>query len=184
VEISSVGQATAYLPVGMVTFLLTDVEGSTLLWESTPVAHGGQVVLSETTRDLVADRLLDGAELVDLGVHRLRDLGHPEHVFGILHPALPVDISALRSLGTLSTNLPSGLTSFVGRSTERVEVGELLGQVRLLTLTGAGGCGKTRLALQAADGALEGRLDAVWWGSWRGRTTLRWCRPQSLALSG
>ncbi|MCA1702158.1 MAG: adenylate/guanylate cyclase domain-containing protein [Actinobacteria bacterium] len=187
---SSIEQMAVHLPVGTVTFMLTDVEGSTLLWESAPdatsaairrhyelldttialhggvrpqeqgegdsvvaafrcasdalaaaldiqrafhcecwpegalltlrialhtaeaqlrnegnyfgpavhrcarlraVAHGGQVVLSKTTRDLVCDRLPDGGELVDLGVHRLRDLGRPEHVFGLLHPDLPVD---------------------------------------------------------------------------------------------
>ncbi len=262
VDMSSVEQLTAYLPVGTVTFLLTDVEGSTFLWESASeamgaairrhyqlldasitvhggvrpqeqgegdsvvaafarasdalaaaldiqcafyaerwpegaslklrialhtaeaqlrdqvnyfgpavnrcarlraAAHGGQVVLSETTRDLAADRLPDGAELADLGVHRLRDLGRPEHVFGLVHPDLPVEFPPLRSLGTLSNNLPTELTSFVGRSAELAEVGELLEQVRLLTLTGAGGCGKTRLALQAAAGAMDGHLDGVWW---------------------
>ncbi|MGB8961115.1 MAG: adenylate/guanylate cyclase domain-containing protein [Pseudonocardiaceae bacterium] len=127
------------------------------------VAHGGQVVLSKTTRDLVSDRLPDRVELADLGVHRLRDLGRPEHVFGLLHPDLPVTFPPLRSLGSLSNNLPSELTSFVGRGAELAEVAELLGQVRLLTLTGAGGCGKTRLALQAAAGAMNGHLDGVWW---------------------
>ncbi|MCA1702303.1 MAG: adenylate/guanylate cyclase domain-containing protein, partial [Actinobacteria bacterium] len=221
---------TVHLPVGTVTFLLTDVEGSTFLWESAPeamgaairrhyqlldaaialhggvrpqeqgegdsvvavfgyasgalaaaldiqrafyaecwpegaslklrialhtaeaqlrdevnyfgpavnrcarlraVAHGGQVVLSKTTRDLACDRPPGGAELVDLGVHRLRDLGRPEHVFGLLHPDLPVDFPPLRSLGTLSNNLPGELTSFVGRYAELAEIGELLGQVRL-----------------------------------------------------
>jgi predicted ATPase/class 3 adenylate cyclase/DNA-binding NarL/FixJ family response regulator len=123
------------------------------------LAHGGQVVLSTATRDLVADQLPDGAELADLGVHQLCDLDRPEHVFGLAHPDLPGELPPLRSLGTVSTNLPGELTSFVGRSTELAQVGELLGQVRLLTLTGAGGCGKTRLALQAAAGV----LDDVWW---------------------
>src|SRR5947209_15953352 len=200
---TNVEQGTAYLPVGTVTFLLTDVEGSTFLWESAPdamgaairrhyllldaaialhggvrpveqgegdsvvaafagashalaaaldiqrafwverwpegaalklrialhtaqaqlrdevnyfgpavnrcarlraVAHGGQVVLSKTTRDLAAGRLLEGVELVDLGVHRLRDLGHPEHAFGLVHPDLPVEFAGLRSLVTVATN--------------------------------------------------------------------------------
>ncbi|MGH3765934.1 MAG: LuxR C-terminal-related transcriptional regulator [Pseudonocardiaceae bacterium] len=127
------------------------------------IAHGGQVVLSKTTHDLVADRLPDGAELGDLGVHRLRDLGQSEHVFGLRHPNLPVEFPPLRSLGALSNNLPGELTSFVGRSTELAQVGERLGQVRLLTLTGAGGCGKTRLALQAAADAMDHHLDGVWW---------------------
>ncbi len=261
-DMGSIGQAVVHLPVGTVTFMLTDVEGSTFLWESAAeamgaairrhyrlldaaialhggvrpqeqgegdsvvaafqcaskalaaaldaqrafcaecwpegaalkvrialhtaqaqlrdelnyfgqavnrcarlraVAHGGQVVLSKTTRDLVLDRLPDGVELADLGVHRLRDLGRPEHVFGLLHPDLPVEFPPLRSLGSLANNLPGELTSFIGRGAELAEVAELLSQVRLLTLTGAGGCGKTRLALQAAAGALEGHLDGVWW---------------------
>jgi predicted ATPase/DNA-binding NarL/FixJ family response regulator len=74
-----------------------------------------------------------------------------------------IEFPPLHSLGTLSSPLPVELTSFVGRSVELAEVGELLGQVRLLTLTGAGGCGKTRLALQAAAGAMDGHLDGVWW---------------------
>ena len=127
------------------------------------VAHGGQVVLSKTTRDLVLDHLPEGAELADLGVHRLRDLGQPEHVFGLVHADLPDKFPPLRSMGTLVNNLPAELTTFVGRSTELMEISELLGQVRLLTLTGAGGCGKTRLALQAADAALDSQLDGVWW---------------------
>jgi predicted ATPase/class 3 adenylate cyclase len=258
----SVEQAALFLPVGTVTFLLTDVEGSTFLWETAPeamgaairrhyqlldaaitlhngvrpqeqgegdsvvggfarasdalaaaldiqraccaeswprgaalklrvalhtakaqlrdevnyfgpavnrcarlraVAHGGQVVLSKTTRDHVQDCLPDGAQLADLGVHRLRDLGQPEHVFGLVHPDVPAEFPPLRSLGTLSSNLPVELTSFVGRSTELAEIGELLGQVRLLTLTGSGGCGKTRLARHAAAATLDGPLDGVWW---------------------
>ncbi|MGH3767500.1 MAG: ATP-binding protein [Pseudonocardiaceae bacterium] len=259
---STGGQAAAHLPVGTVTFMLTDVESSTFLWESAAeamgagirrhyellgaaialhggarpleqgegdsvvaafgcasgalaaaldiqrafrdecwpegaslkvrialhtaqaqlrdelnycgpamnrcarlraLAHGGQVVLSKTTRDLVADGLPEEAELVDLGVHRLRDLGRPEHVFGLLHPDLPVEFPPLRSLGSLSSNLPGELTSFVGRSAELAQVAELLGQVRLLTLTGAGGCGKTRLARQAAADAMGDHLDGLWW---------------------
>ena len=126
-------------------------------------AHGGQVVLSRTTRELVVDRLPDGPELVDLGMHRLRDLGRPEHVFGLLHAELPAEFPPLRSLDTLSNNLPGELTSFVGRRVELAQVGELLGGMRLLTLTGAGGCGKTRLALQAAADAMDGHPDGVWW---------------------
>ncbi|MGH3695538.1 MAG: adenylate/guanylate cyclase domain-containing protein, partial [Pseudonocardiaceae bacterium] len=198
-------RATCHLPVGTVTFMLTDVEGSTRLWESAPeamglavarhdelldaaialhggvrpvqqgegdsvfaafvrasdalaaaldiqrafheetwpdgaslrlrialhtaeaqlrddsnyfgpavnrcarlraVAHGGQVVLSRTTRDLVLDRLPEDVEFADLGVHRLRDLGRPVHVFGLVHPDLPAGFPALRSLDTLPNNLP------------------------------------------------------------------------------
>jgi predicted ATPase/class 3 adenylate cyclase len=127
------------------------------------VAHGGQVVLSRTARDLALDRLPEGAELADLGVHRLRDLGRPEHVFGLVHPDLPAGFGPLRSLDTLLNNLPGELTSFVGRRVELAQIGALLERARLLTLTGAGGCGKTRLALQAAADALDRHPDGVWW---------------------
>ncbi|MFL5331714.1 MAG: adenylate/guanylate cyclase domain-containing protein [Geminicoccaceae bacterium] len=127
------------------------------------VAHGGQVVLSRTTLDLVLDRLPDRAELVDLGIHRLRDLGRPEHVFGLVHPDLPAEFPPLRSLDTMLNNLPGELTSFVGRRTELAQIGTPLEHARLLTLTGAGGCGKTRLALQVAADAMDRHPDGVWW---------------------
>ncbi|MGH3843930.1 MAG: hypothetical protein ACRDS0_21150 [Pseudonocardiaceae bacterium] len=124
-------------------------------------AHGAQVVLSRATRDLVLDRLPDGVELADLGMHRLRDLHHPEHVFGMVHCELPADFPPLRSLDILANNLPGELTSFVGRRAELAQVGELLKGVRLLTLTGAGGCGKIRLALQASAEAVDDYPDVV-----------------------
>jgi class 3 adenylate cyclase len=127
------------------------------------VAHGGQVVLSQATRDLVLDRIPEHAELTDLGVHRLRDLGRPEHVFGLLDPDLKAEFPPLRSLDTMPNNLPSELTSFIGRRTELAQIGDTLEQGRLLTLTGAGGCGKTRLALQAAADAMDRHPDGVWW---------------------
>jgi len=127
------------------------------------IAHGGQTVVSRTTRDLSLDRLPEGVELVDWGVHRLRDLGRPEQVFGLVHPELPAEFPPLQSLAAMPTNLPSELTSFVGRRSELTQVRQLLGQARLLTLTGAGGCGKTRLALQAAADALDSYPEGVWW---------------------
>ncbi|MGH3898279.1 MAG: LuxR C-terminal-related transcriptional regulator [Pseudonocardiaceae bacterium] len=127
------------------------------------VAHGGQVVLSRATRDLALDRLPEHAELGDLGVHRLRDLGRSEHVFGLVHPALPGEFPTLRSLDAVPNNLPGELTSFVGRRAELVQIGDPLKRVRLVTLTGAGGCGKTRLALQAAADAMDRHPDGVWW---------------------
>ncbi|MGH3775154.1 MAG: LuxR C-terminal-related transcriptional regulator [Pseudonocardiaceae bacterium] len=261
-DADGVEQATFHLPVGTVTFMLTDVEGSTRRWESAPeamsaavarhyelldeaialhggvrpleqgegdsvvaaftrasdalataldvqrwfhsegwpegaslrlrialhtaeaqlrnegnyfgravnrcarlraIAHGGQVVLSRTTRDLALDQLPEHAELTDLGVHRLRDLGRPEHVFGLVHPDLPAEFAPLRSLDTIPNNLPGELTSFVGRRAELAQISDPLTQVRLLTLTGSGGCGKTRLALQAAADALDHHPDGVWW---------------------
>ena len=125
-------------------------------------AHGGQVVLSQATCELVRDRLPDGAALRDLGVHRLKDLGRPEHVYQLVHPELGDDFPPLRSVDHLPNNLPAQLTSFVGREPELAVLRKLLGETRMLTLTGSGGCGKTRLALELAARALERFPDGTW----------------------
>ena len=127
------------------------------------IAHGGQILLSRGAHDLVAERLPDGAALLDLGTHRLRDLGRPEHVFALSHPDLPASAEPLRSLDAMPNNLPDQLTSFVGRERELGDVAQALDTTRLLTLTGAGGCGKTRLAAQAAADALDRFPDGAWW---------------------
>jgi len=127
------------------------------------LAHGGQVLLSRATHDLVVDRLPDGARLADRGAHRLRDLGRPEHVHELLDGDAPQEFPALRSLDALPNNLPGQLTSFVGRVTELREIQAALEGTRLLTLTGAGGCGKTRLALQTAADTVDRYPDGIWW---------------------
>jgi predicted ATPase/class 3 adenylate cyclase/DNA-binding CsgD family transcriptional regulator len=127
------------------------------------IAQGGQTLISRAVHDLGVDRLPDGATLVDLGTHRLRDLGRPEHVYGLSHPDLPGAVQPLRSLDALPNNLPDQLTTFVGRVRELEEVTGLLVSGRLVTLTGAGGCGKTRLAAQAAAETLERFPDGTWW---------------------
>jgi predicted ATPase/class 3 adenylate cyclase/DNA-binding CsgD family transcriptional regulator/tetratricopeptide (TPR) repeat protein len=127
------------------------------------IAAGGQTLLSRATRDLVVDRLPDGVELVDSGVHRLRDLGRPEHVFALAHPDLGAETRVLRSMDALPNNLPDQLTSFIGREQELAQLRQALGETRLLTLTGAGGAGKTRLALQLAADALERFAGGTWW---------------------
>ena len=98
------------------------------------------------------------------GEHRLRDLGRPEQVFQLLHPALPTEFPPLKSLDNpqLPNNLPQQVTSFIGREKEIEAVKTLLGKTRLLTLTGSGGCGKTRLSLQVAADVLENYPDGVW----------------------
>jgi class 3 adenylate cyclase len=125
-------------------------------------AHGGQTVLSEAATALVRDALPPDAGLRDLGEHRLKDLSGPERVAQLLHPELPADFPPLRTLDALPHNLPLQLTSFVGRERELAAVREALAAHRLVTLTGAGGCGKTRLALQAAADGLEAWPDGVW----------------------
>ncbi len=126
------------------------------------VGHGGQVLLSQTTRDLVADDLPKGVSLRDLGQHRLKDLGDPQCLFQVVAAELPADFPPLNSLDAFPNNLPRQVTSFVGREREMVEVKRLLSTTCLLTLAGAGGCGKTRLALQVGADLLQQYPDGVW----------------------
>lgn len=125
-------------------------------------AHGGQILLSAATEELVRDGLPQGGSLRSLGQHRLKDLQRPESIFQVIHPDLPAEFSALRTLNAVPNNLPIQLTSFIGREREMKEVKALLKETRLLTLTGSGGCGKTRLALQVAADLLEDYPDGVW----------------------
>ncbi len=115
------------------------------------LAHGGQTVLSGTTSDVVIDRLPADAYLTDLGLHPLRDLPRPERVVQLCHPDLRNDFPPLRTSKAVGVpNLPKQLASFVGRETEMADVTRLLADNRLVTLTGAGGAGKTRLAIEVA----------------------------------
>jgi predicted ATPase/class 3 adenylate cyclase len=126
------------------------------------VAHGGQVVCSQATADLARGMIADGCVLVDLGEQQLRDLQTPERVFQLTHADLPAEFPALRTLDAFPGNLPVQVTEFIGRDRELVEVAKLLGRARVVTLTGAGGVGKTRLALQAAAEALPHYADGGW----------------------
>jgi predicted ATPase/class 3 adenylate cyclase len=126
------------------------------------IGHGGQVLVSQPTADLVVGRLPEGASLADLGSHRLKDLGRPEQVFELRHPDLPGGFGPLRSLDAFPHNLPVQLTTFVGRRKELEEGTGLLASTRLLSLTGVGGCGKTRLALQLAAEVAEHYPGGVW----------------------
>src|SRR5688572_3799708 len=125
--------------------------------------HGGQMLLTEAAQQLSRGALPEAGALRDLGEHRLRDLLEPEHVFQLVHPDLPADFPSLRSLDARPHNLPLQPTPFLGREREVSEVVERLGRpdVRLLTLTGPGGTGKTRLALQAAAELLDDFADGV-----------------------
>jgi predicted ATPase/class 3 adenylate cyclase/DNA-binding CsgD family transcriptional regulator len=128
------------------------------------LGHGGQILLSGTTEALVIDMLPPDAWLTDLGAHELRGVPRPERVVQVCHPDLVNDFPPLRTLKNVAVqHLPVALTSFVGRNTELPQVRELLTQNRLVTLTGAGGAGKTRLAIQIA-GQLSGEFgDGVWY---------------------
>jgi predicted ATPase/class 3 adenylate cyclase len=122
--------------------------------------HGGQVLVSGPTRSLVEHDLPGGVSLRHLGEHRLKDLAHPEHLFDLVIDGLASEFPPLRTL-EVPTNLPAQLTPFIGRERELELVTELLNRNRLVTLTGPGGTGKTRLALEAARHLLEGHPDGV-----------------------
>ncbi|MCH2516788.1 MAG: tetratricopeptide repeat protein [Dehalococcoidia bacterium] len=126
------------------------------------IAHGGQVVLSQATSELVQDALPEGVSLRDMGTHRLRGMERPEQVFQLLHPDLPADFPALESLDEHRHNLPVQLTSFIGRQEEIDEVTNMLPTARLITLAGAGGSGKTRLAQEIGAAVIEVYPGGVW----------------------
>ena len=126
------------------------------------VAHGGQLVVSETVESLVRGTLPSDVGLLDLGSHRLRDLARPIGVFQVTHPELQREFPPLRSLDVLPGNLPVRVTSFVGRHDELGRVAGELGQARLVTLTGVGGVGKTRLALEVAADIVPEYRDGAW----------------------
>ena len=127
-------------------------------------AHGGQVVLSDAVRLLVASRLPAGVSVRDLGSHRLKDLPGPERIYQLVGPGLAEDFPPLKSLGA-PISLPEPPTALVGRVDEIERLREVLARpgTRLVTLTGAGGIGKTRLAVQAAAGLLDEFPDGLWW---------------------
>jgi predicted ATPase/class 3 adenylate cyclase len=127
-------------------------------------AYGGQTLVSGATAELLAGSLPAGAGLEDLGLHRLKDLGRPEQVYQLTAEFLQASFPPLASLDNpeLPNNLPTLVSAFIGRETELADLRELISSARLVTLTGAGGSGKTRLALQASA-ELIGRIpDGVW----------------------
>ena len=123
------------------------------------VAHGGQIVVSTATSELVRDGSFG---LVDLGEHHLRDLTSTERVFQLTHTQLRAEFPPLRSLDALPGNLPRQVTTFVGREREIASLAELVRDSSLVTLTGVGGVGKTRLALQVAAEVVGGFPDGAW----------------------
>ena len=127
-------------------------------------AWGGQVIVSQTTRELISADLPEGLHLRGLGEHRLKDLGAPQHLYQIAADDLPSDFPPPRSLDALPNNLPVQLTSLVGRDRELIEIDRLLENpsCRLLTLIGPGGIGKTRLALHAAARRVEKHAQGVY----------------------
>ncbi|HXD12476.1 MAG TPA: adenylate/guanylate cyclase domain-containing protein, partial [Anaerolineales bacterium] len=126
------------------------------------VGHGGQILLSQAARDLVNTKLPDDTELRDLGERRLKDIFKPEHLYQVSAANLLSDFPPLATPEFLNHNLPTQLTSFIGRERELAEVKALLSSTRLLTFNGSGGVGKTRLSLQLAAEQLAEFKDGVW----------------------
>ncbi|UCH59259.1 MAG: tetratricopeptide repeat protein [Anaerolineales bacterium] len=126
------------------------------------VAHGGQILMSVTTYNLVYSLLPEDVGVRDLGEYTLKDFSQPDHIYQVLAVGLAADFPPLRNLDSSNTNLPVMLTSFIGRESEISQVKHLLAEKRLLTITGFGGAGKTRLALEAAREILELYVDGIW----------------------
>ncbi len=124
--------------------------------------HGGQVLLSQSTHSLVRDQMPSGLEVKSLGEHKLKDLERPEVVYMLIADGLEKEFPALRSISEMPNNLPLQVTSFVGREKELAEVQEMIKRHRLVTLTGSGGTGKTRLSLQAGAALIPDFEDGVW----------------------
>lgn len=125
--------------------------------------HGGQILLSAATKALSDHGLSSDVTVIDLGIHRFKDLEHTEHVYQLVVRGLPADYPPIRSLDAAPNNLPTQTTQFVGRGREIEDVQRMLRDHRLVTLTGPGGSGKTRLALRVAGGLQAEFPDGVYY---------------------
>jgi predicted ATPase len=126
------------------------------------VAYGGQILISNTSGELIRGELPEGISLLDMKEHRLKGLLNPEHLWQAVSPNLPKDFPPLQSLNDISNNLPIQLTSFIGRENEIAELRRGVNEHHLVTLTGSGGTGKTRLSLQVAAEVMDSFPDGVW----------------------
>ncbi len=127
------------------------------------IAHGGQTLVARSTYELAVGHLPPDTVLRSCGPHRLKDLRRPEGVFELCHPDLPDQFPPLRSLGALPNNLPLRLDSFIGRQAEAESIIRAIAGARIVTLTGPGGIGKSRLALHVAAEEVESFDAGVWW---------------------
>ena len=125
-------------------------------------AHGGQILLSQATENLLRGHLPKDVSLLDLGEHKFKDILQPVRIFQVLALELQKEFPALRALDVFPNNLPLQLTSFIGRERELGEIQQMLASTRLLTLTGPGGTGKTRLSLQIGEKLLSSFADGIW----------------------
>lgn len=125
--------------------------------------HGGQILISQAVAELARGALPDGVSLRDLGDFRMKGLSQPEHLYQVMVPDLPQDFPPVTSLDYRPNNLPTQVTPFVGRQKEVSQAQAMLSACRLLTITGPGGVGKTRLALQVASEVIEEYPGGVWY---------------------
>ena len=126
-------------------------------------AHGGQILASNATASLLGDLPAEGVALRDMREHHLKGFAEPERLWQVIAPDLPQDFPPLPTLKRPSNNLPIQPTNFIGREREMADVAALLKTARLVTLTGSGGTGKTRLSLQVAEHVEDNFKDGVWW---------------------
>jgi predicted ATPase/class 3 adenylate cyclase len=124
--------------------------------------HGGQILLSQSTYELTRDRLPEKALFIDMGERRMKDVLRPEHLYQLAVPGLPTNFQPLNTLEGFQHNLPTQLTSFIGREKELTEIQAMLSSARLVTLTGSGGTGKTRLAIQVGSQEFANFAHGVW----------------------
>lgn len=126
------------------------------------VAHGGQILLSNATAEVIRDDLSPAITLQDLNEHRLKDLARPEHIYQVNHADFRLDFPPIKSLNSLPNNLPVQLTSFIGRGKEIGEIKDAINSGRFITLTGSGGTGKTRLSQEVGAQLLTSFQHGVW----------------------
>ena len=148
-EVQTGGEYQGYLTLSHVQRLMS-------------AAHGGQVLISPATQTLVRDGLPQDITLLDMGERRLKDLLHPEHIYQLIAPDLPSEFPPIKTLDVSHHNLPAQMTSFIGREVELGEIKQLLAAHRLVTLTGSGGAGKSRLSIQVGMDCLQQFSGGVW----------------------
>jgi len=124
--------------------------------------HGGQILLSQATHDLIKNELPENSTLRDMGERRLKDVLQPQRLYQLTVPDLPSEFAPLKTLESFQHNIPAQLTSFIGREKEIIEIKKLVGTNRIVTLTGSGGAGKTRLSLQIGTEYLGQFTQGVW----------------------
>ncbi|NJC99004.1 MAG: hypothetical protein C3F07_04270 [Anaerolineales bacterium] len=148
-ELQEDGQYHGYLAMSRIQRLMS-------------AGHGGQVLISSATQELLLEDLPEDISLHDLGERRLKDLIRPEHIHQLIIPNLPIEFPPLKTLDAYRHNLPVQLTSFIGREKEMADIAKIIHEYRLVTLTGIGGTGKTRLSLQVSAELIDEFSDGVW----------------------